>query len=104
MRQFLLKNLTRNLNGSYQWKFNLKALSENYETEIIAPIDSDTPFPGKTLFIRGENSSYILNEDWNSIQELFPNSKLVTVKSAGHWVHAEQPGELTSVVKLFLSE
>ncbi len=101
--QFLLKNLTRNLDGSYQWKFNLDSLSTNYDSEILVSILSIKSFKGKTLFIRGENSNYILNEDWDSIQEIFPNSKLLTIKNAGHWVNADQPDELIKEVKLFLT-
>ncbi|MFI5171276.1 MAG: alpha/beta fold hydrolase [Chitinophagales bacterium] len=102
VRQFLLKGLTRNANGSYDWKFNLKALSENYDEEILGPVVSDKSFQGKTLFIRGENSDYILNDDWDVIQKLFPNSRLITIKNAGHWVHADQPEALIKTVELFL--
>jgi len=102
-RQFILKNLVRQQDGSYTWRFNLEALDKNYESEILAPVDGDHPYTGPTLFIRGQNSGYILNEDWDGIQQLFPNSKLMTVKNAGHWVHADQPAEIVRLTNDFLA-
>lgn len=103
-RQFILKNLTRNPNGTYQWKFNPEALTNNFETEILAPIKTEIPFNKPTLFIRGEKSQYILNEDWNSIQKVFPNAELVSIEQAGHWVHADQPEKLLEAVTRFLKK
>jgi esterase len=52
----------------------------------------------QTLFIRGELSNYILDEDWDAIEAVFPDSSLVTIQEAGHWVHAEQPDEFIDTV------
>ncbi len=90
-RQLILKNLSRNTNGTYQWKFNLQSLHKNYENEINAPVTGDSSFTGKVIFIRGEKSDYVLNDDWLAIQNLFPNSELITIRDAGHWVHADKP-------------
>ena len=103
-RQFILKNLTRNTNGTYQWKFNPEALTNNFETEILAPVKTGRVFDKPTLFIRGERSQYILNEDWEEIQLLFPNSNLHTIENAGHWVHADQPEKLLVAVIDFLEK
>lgn len=103
-RQFILKNLTRNADGTYHWKFNPEALTNNFETEILAPIKTGRVFDKPTLFIRGERSPYILNEDWEAIQQLFPNSNLNTIENAGHWVHADQPEKLLAVVIDFLKK
>ncbi len=103
VRQFLLKNLSRHADGSYTWKFNLQALYQNYESGILAPVTGDHPFTGQALFIRGSKSAYILNEDWDQIQLLFPESTLYTVQNAGHWVHADQPDELLRAINSFLS-
>jgi pimeloyl-ACP methyl ester carboxylesterase len=54
-----------------------------------------------TLFIRGALSNYILDEDWNAIEELFPDSDLITIHDAGHWVHAEAPEEFIDAVLSF---
>ncbi len=101
VKQFLLKNLTREPDGSYHWKFNLKALSDNYQN-ILASIDGDFSFEGETLFIRGSLSDYIPDEDWKTITKLFPQAKLETIVNAGHWVHADQPEALLSAIRQFL--
>mgnify|MGYP000078267359 CR=1 FL=1 len=101
VKQFLLKNLTREPDGSYHWKFNLKALSDNYQN-ILASIDGDFSFEGETLFIRGSLSDYIPDADWEAITKLFPMAKLETISNAGHWVHADQPEALLSAIRQFL--
>ncbi len=103
-RQLILKNLSRNTNGTYQWKFNLQSLHENYENEINAPVTGDSQFTGKVIFIRGEKSDYVLNDDWLAIQNLFPNSELITIRDAGHWVHADKPEQLLNAVSKFLNQ
>ena len=61
-------------------------------------------FSGETLFISGEKSNYILPQDEFQIKQQFPNSSIVTIKNAGHWVQAENPTDFNKVVKDFLSE
>lgn len=100
-RQFLLKNLNRKKAGGFEWKINLPAIKSNIEiigegmVERLA-IEKDV------LFIRGEKSDYIQNEDIILITQHFPNAKVETVKDAGHWVHAEQPESLIALVNNFL--
>lgn len=101
VRQFLLKNLTRNKEGSYQWKMNLGVIHENYEN-ILDEVFGDEPFDRHCLFIKGGNSDYILEGDLNVIKQKFPIAELVTIENAGHWVHAEAPEVLLSTVLNFL--
>jgi len=89
-KQFLLKNIYWKDDGELAWRFNLKVIIENIENIGEAtPAENSCNTP--TLFIRGEKSNYILNEDLKLIQELFPRSILETIHDAGHWVHAEKP-------------
>ena len=88
-RQFLLKNLTRDQNKKLIWKMNLPVL-ENTLLDICSEIKID-PIYLPTLFIRGENSNYILEEDFDSLEEKFPYMEMITAENAGHWVHAEAP-------------
>lgn len=100
IRQFLLKNLTREGNG-FKWKINLPVIEANIENigeGLEEQLASDKP----TLFIRGEKSDYITNQDNISIVSFFPNSEIKTVKNAGHWVHAENPEELIQYVEEFI--
>ena len=102
VQQFLLKNLSGIPGGNYHWKFNLDALFANYETEILTGIGEGRNYAGEVLFVRGELSKYIRDEDWESIQSVFPKAKLLTVKDSGHWVHAEKPKELLEIIITFL--
>ena len=103
VRQFLLKNLTRNKAGGFKWKMNLSVLHRKYSA-LLAGIDTNSSFSREALFIRGGNSNYILEEDISSIKYLFPASKLETVTNVGHWVHAEAPQVLLDTVLRFLNE
>lgn len=97
-RQFLLKNLGRS-DGGFEWKINLPVLDANIG-KIVAEI-SGLPFSEPTLFIKGETSNYIRDFDLTLISKLFPNSEVATVKSAGHWVHAEQPEMFLRLLRNF---
>lgn len=99
VRQFLVKNVGRDDEG-YRWKFNHAALLMNYG-KLIAEVGMEYPFEGPTLFIRGSASDYILDRDWPVLQNFFPNSELVTLTGAGHWLHAEQPDRICDEVSLF---
>ena len=55
-----------------------------------------------TLFIRGSNSNYILNADWDILLNKFPQAELITVANAGHWLHAEQPQAFYDVLVEYL--
>jgi esterase len=92
--QFLLKNLfwRDQPDGTkiLDWRFNAHVIAEQIENISEATI-ADDPCEVDTLFIRGERSHYITAEDELLIQQQFPNSSIVTIPDAGHWVHADQP-------------
>lgn len=103
IRQFLLKNLDRKKDGSYEWKMNLKALSENYES-ILEEVRSDNSFDGPTLFIKGGKSGYIKDEHEAAISGLFPNVQFATIENAGHWLHAEKPDNFFDITLEFVKK
>lgn len=102
IRLFLLKNLSRNKDGGYDWKINLPVLNREYPN-ILSAVKGE-PFAGPALFIRGERSDYIQDADLPQIRALFPQAELTTVPGAGHWVHAEAPKILLSEVSRFLQQ
>lgn len=101
--QFLTKNLYWTEDKKLAWRFNLKTLSEKY-SEFVSNAIKYGVFSGKTLFISGEKSNYILPQDEFQIKQQFPNSSVVTIKNAGHWVQAENPKDFNELVKDFLSQ
>lgn len=101
IRQFLLTNVTRDEAGRFTWKINLDAIYQTYDA-IIANVESTDHFPRPTLFVRGETSDYIEDQDRPTIESLFPQSQIVTIKGAGHWVHAEAPEAFLATILDFL--
>lgn len=100
--QFFLKNLYWKQKGELDWRFNLKAITENIEN--VGEEFLDHAFEKPTLFIRGANSNYILDEDVPTIKAIFTDSKVETVPNAGHWLHAENPEIFYEMVDDFLRD
>lgn len=100
VRQFLLKNIYLE-NGKYAFRFNLKTLTEKYN-ELIAGNSATGRFDKPTLFLRGDKSNYIMNEDFPFIQSHFPQAEIKTIANAGHWLHAENPKDFFKEVLSFL--
>lgn len=102
-RQFLLKNLYWEAPGQLAFRFNLKALLNNIQ-EIGKPLAENKTFDKPTLFLRGQNSNYILDSDLDLIIKHFPKAKIKTIKNAGHWLHAENPTEFMAAVMDFFND
>lgn len=100
VRQFLMKGL-KNTNKVYSWKFNLKEIWNSYQN-VNDNLEEDLQFEGETLFLKGENSNYILDDYIPEIENYFPNYHLETIKNSGHWLHAEKPNEFYELVINFL--
>ncbi len=101
VRQFLMMNLRRTSEGAYHWRVNLETLRSSYEEIIGRSVEGGT-FPGRTLFLRGEKSDYVSEGDYDRILALFPRAIIRTVAGAGHWIHADAPGEFVTIVQDFL--
>lgn len=101
IRQFLLKSLSRSKEG-FEWLLNIDAIDKNIG-QIVGEIKGE-PASLKALFIKGATSNYIRDIDLPIIQSLFPNSEVVTIEQAGHWVHAEKPEEFIRAVNSFLNK
>jgi esterase len=100
-RQFLLKNVKRDSTGTFYWQMNLAAIDRNY-ARLNEALSGQPPFEKPTLFIRGERSDYIRDEDLASIRKLFPRAELHEIPGAGHWVHADAPETFLRKVREFL--
>lgn len=100
VRSFLLKNLQRIEHG-FSWKMNLRVLRSDYGS-IAAAVQSDAPFTGEVLFIKGSESDYITATDKPDIALLFPNARGKTIQGAGHWPHVEKADIFTKIARDFL--
>ncbi len=101
IRQFLLKNVYRKTKDELAYRFNLESLSNNVE-EVGDGLPPFTEFEGSTLFLKGENSGYISNDDDTMIKAHFPNSEIISISNAGHWLHVENPSDFYNTIVGFL--
>jgi pimeloyl-ACP methyl ester carboxylesterase len=100
-RQFLIKNLFWQEPGQLAFRFNLAVFNTKMD-EIGIPLPEGFIFEKPTLFIRGGNSKYILDSDFDSIKQHFPDSNIETIPNVGHWLHAENPADFYQKVISFL--
>lgn len=89
VQQFLLKNLYWAEKERLAWRMNLSVLEQSMP-EILTSLPEIENF-SPTLFLRGEKSNYITEEDYSELSNYFPDSEFVMIPNAGHWVHAEAP-------------
>lgn len=100
IRQFLLKNLNR-VGKGFEWKANIKVLSakiDNIGEEVKGGVITEKP----VYFIGGGNSVYIGKSDREDIKTLYPNAQILSIKDAGHWVHAEQQEAFIKTVRYLI--
>jgi len=100
-RQFLLKSLYWETPGQLAFRFNLPVFNSKIE-QIGKALPAENKFEKPTLFLRGANSNYILDEDFETIHYHFPAVKIETISNAGHWLHAENPNDFYNKTINFL--
>ena len=96
VRQFLLKNLYWKEKDRLAWRMNISILDREMKNILSALPEVEISLP--TLFIRGSLSNYILDEDVDELEALFPDMSIITIEEAGHWVHAESPIKFINLV------
>jgi len=101
--QFVLKNMYRIGKTRLAWRLNVDSIYNNLENVfegVDSPYTSDVP----ALFVKGEASDYIIEEDYEMILKNFPNAQFTTINNASHWVHADAPDELCMQFSKFLAK
>lgn len=104
---FILKNLRRVEGNRFEWKLNAPALLKNLGN-IIKPMDRDPAYSERVsgfpvIFLRGSKSSYLPDEDYPGILSIFPSAEFIEIPGAGHWIHADNPGEVIKSIKRLLA-
>jgi pimeloyl-ACP methyl ester carboxylesterase len=106
VRGFLLQSLVREgggAGGRWRWRLNLDLLERDLgELRGFPEPPPGARYDGPVLWIAGANSHYVLDEDRARMEELFPHTRLVRIKNAGHWVHSEQPEIFVETLRRFL--
>jgi pimeloyl-ACP methyl ester carboxylesterase len=101
MRAFLLQNLQ--LGAAPAWRIGLSEIIGHFADIEAWDAPSDAQYDGATLFIAGASSNYIRPDHRPVIRSLFPRARFVTLKKAGHWLHADNPDGFIAVVEAFLT-
>lgn len=99
--QLMLKNLDRGEDGVLRWAVNVEAIRRGY-SQITDGLETWNTWDGPALFVRGERSDYLRDEDMELVRSYFPSATLATVPDAGHWVHADHPAAFSRTVLEFL--
>lgn len=101
-RKFLLTNLARRPEGGFKWTVNLPLLQSCLPNLFEHPLPDEARYAGPTLFLRGEHSGFVLDEDLRLIQRHFPQGRLETIADAGHNVHFDQPAAFVEALQSLL--
>ena len=80
---------------------NLQLLGDHLPEIGSWPEDEVEPYPGPVLWVAGADSGYVRSEFADQMRALFPRTQLVTIKGAGHWVHADRPEVFLATVRRF---
>ena len=100
VRGFLLQNLRRK-GGEWGWTCNLDLLGDSlYTIGGWPPIEAT--YDGVVYWVAGGLSNYVLPEHREPMHQLFPKVISATIKTASHWVHADEPAIFIATVKHFL--
>jgi len=105
VRQFVMTNLKQSSNSSskYEWKLNLPAIHAALNDISAFPHHDRKTFGGPTCLIRGGKSDFVPFQAMKLFVSLFPNTKLVTLSDAGHWLQAQAPDQFCRSVNDFLA-
>lgn len=98
---FLMKNISRNKEGGFEYKMNLELLYDNYN-QLMDALDINHQIDIPSLFVAGGDSNYITKNDHQGILDIFPEAKIEVIAGSGHWVHADKPDELFEAMMRFI--
>lgn len=104
VRGFLLQSLRQEDDG-WHWLLNLDVLGRDLDRITDWPADElagTAAYDGLVLWVGGETSHYVRPDYVAAMDHWFPRNRRVTVKGAGHWVHAEQPEIFVEILRRFL--
>lgn len=107
VRGFLLQNLRHDhaaaAGQQWRWQMNLPLVTAQLDQVGAWEVAPGVTFDGPVVWVAGDRSDYIRPEHAPAMRALFPKTRLVTVKGAGHWVHSEQPAAFTEILRHVLA-
>jgi pimeloyl-ACP methyl ester carboxylesterase len=101
IRGFLLQNLR--VGDTPGWRLGLAEIAAGLPDIEDWAVPEEQRFAGPAVFLAGDRSDYIRGEHRPAIRALFPAARFVTLRDAGHWLHADNPDGFVSVVAAALA-
>jgi len=101
VRAFLVQNLAPGAHPT--WRIGLREIAATMPAIEGWQTPAGAAYQGPALFVSGAESDYVRAEDRPAIRILFPAARFVTLKHAGHWLHADNPEGFISVLAAFLA-
>ncbi|TVM07884.1 MAG: alpha/beta fold hydrolase [Halomonas sp.] len=104
IRLFLATNLERTTDHGQPvmgLRVGLEQIIKGYPDIVTVPA-GDLPYDGPCLVLRGANSDYVSDSMLPALKQVLPNARVVTLKEAGHWLHADQPQAFQQAVESFV--
>lgn len=102
---FLFTNLLRNERGEYDFGRlsieNIKSSWKQLQSDWL--IANPTPWAGSVLFVKGESSDYIRDDDFLDMKRYFPEYKLEIISKSGHWPHFDNQKEFLLKLNKYLN-
>ncbi len=100
-RAFLTSDLTT-VESGLAWPFNLDAIDAGLTGLSDFPGAHRGHYPSPVLFLVGGKSQYVRPDHHETIERMFPASRIITIDGAGHWLHAEKRDVFVDNVRIFL--
>ncbi|MDO5630497.1 MAG: alpha/beta fold hydrolase [Paracoccus sp. (in: a-proteobacteria)] len=103
IRAFLLQSLNVKEDPA-QWKANLRVLRARMPELVGWPAElTGTHFYNPTMLLTGDDSNYVTEEGRVAMRSHFPLGRIVRVKAAGHWLHADAPETTAGGIAAYLA-
>ena len=104
VRAFLLQSLDLKSDPP-RWRMNLQVLRESMAQLVGWPDDLPwaSQFDEPALFLTGALSDYVTDDGRAAIRRLFPQARIVAIKGAGHWLHADAPETVADALAQFFA-
>ncbi len=105
LAQFLYTNIEKKESGLYDWRFFKPGILQALEAgRSRSRWEEVRALQVPTLVIRGQKSETLTSEVFQRMLHCNSLVEGVEILGAGHWVHADQPEELTRLLKQFLQD
>ncbi len=105
VKAFLLQNLRRD-GDRWRWQANLDLVAADAARGAASRMagwpeaaGEHPAYDGVVVWVTGGESGYVRPEDGDAMRALFPRTRQLTVKGAGHWVHTDAPDVVVAALR-----